>query len=353
MQPRPDTRSTPPTTLGEDPEPFDPTTPNGQLRALRAGETLGSLDFAGARLIGEDLSGLDFSRADLRGADLSRSNLSGATLLGANLEDAVLCEVDLSDAECAGAKLHGADLRNSRLHRTGLGMADLTESRLGGADLCGASLVGADARGADLRVAMLEDLRAERVDLRGADLTRATLHRADLASARVDEANFDGADLRESDLRNMVGYERASWVGVDLRGIDFTGAYLARNFILDQNFLAEFRSRSRWSAIVYAIWKLTSDCGRSLGRWAVCTLVATLVFAWAYTLVAVDYGDYETPLSPLYYSVVTITTLGYGDVLPASVPAQIVAMCQVIVGYVMLGGLLTIFTKKMASRASE
>jgi voltage-gated potassium channel Kch len=53
----------------------------------------------------------------------------------------------------------------------------------------------------------------------------------------------------------------------------------------------------------------------------------------------------------LYYSVVTLTTLGYGDVVPASPTAQVLAMCEVVLGYVMLGGLLSIFSNKMSRRA--
>jgi len=79
-------------------------------------------------------------------------------------------------------------------------------------------------------------------------------------------------------------------------------------------------------------------------------LAQTVFFAWVYTLVGVDYGDHPTVLSPLYYSVVTLTTLGYGDVVPASMAAQVVAMIEVIMGYVMLGGLLSIFTNKIARR---
>ena len=52
-----------------------------------------------------------------------------------------------------------------------------------------------------------------------------------------------------------------------------------------------------------------------------------------------------------YYSVVTLTTLGYGDVLPASQTAQVLVIAQVIIGYVMLGGLLSIFATRMGRRA--
>ena len=77
----------------------------------------------------------------------------------------------------------------------------------------------------------------------------------------------------------------------------------------------------------------------------------TVAFGIAFQYVNVDYGDYHTGLSPYYYSLVTLTTLGYGDVLPASRPAQVVAMFEVVIGYVMLGGLLSIVSNKMARRA--
>jgi voltage-gated potassium channel Kch len=70
-----------------------------------------------------------------------------------------------------------------------------------------------------------------------------------------------------------------------------------------------------------------------------------------YSLLDLDYGDYPTAFSPLYYSFVTLTTLGYGDVVPASPQAQLVAVIEVVVGYVALGGLLSIFATKMARRA--
>jgi len=53
----------------------------------------------------------------------------------------------------------------------------------------------------------------------------------------------------------------------------------------------------------------------------------------------------------LYYSIVTLTTLGYGDVVPASAPAQVLATIQAVLGYVGLGGFLSILANKMARRA--
>lgn len=131
----------------------------------------------------------------------------------------------------------------------------------------------------------------------------------------------------------------------------FSGAYLVRREIMDQNYLFEFRTRDQRHAVLYKIWKATSDCGRSVSRWAAMTVMVALLFALLYTIVDIDYGPNQTGLSPLYFSVVTITTLGYGDALPKSMLAQVLVMVEVAVGYMMLGGVLSIFATRTGRRA--
>lgn len=188
-------------------------------------------------------------------------------------------------------------------------------------------------------------------DLRGATLTGADLRSCDLALSDVDRAAFNNADLRNARLRLVRSFRRASWIGVDIRDVNFAGAYRVRRFIADQNYIKEFRESGRLSAAVYYLWWLTSDCGRSMARWCLMITLQALLFAWVFTLVDVDYGAHATWLSPLYYSVVTLSTLGYGDVVPASLWAQIVAMAEVVTGYLMLGGLISIFSNRIARRA--
>ncbi len=298
-----------------------------------------------------DLSGLDLTGFNLEGCDLSGANLSGARLLKARLRGANLTEARLDNAERAGADLRECCLERISAVRAGLGMSDLRRSRLFEADLKEATLSMANLKEADLRCARLGAARLREAGLEGADLTRAQMGGADLEGARVERAHFNEADLRGARLAGIEGYESAQWIGVDLRDVHFAGAYLMRRFVLDQNFLAEFRSRGKAAEAVYYLWWITSDCGRSLIRWCLWTAGLVGLFAWLYTLVGMDYGDYPTTLSPLYYSVVTLTTLGYGDVLPASQAAQVVAMLEVLAGYVMLGGLLSIFNNRMTRRA--
>lgn len=308
-------------------------------------------DLRAVRLAGVDLSGLDLSGVDLTGADLSHADLSRARLVGAKLRDAALVGARLDEAQLLKADLEGADLTDASAERAGFGGANLKGATLFNASLPGAVLSLADLRRADLGAARLRNARMLECDLREADLSRADLRGVDLERSRVDRARFADADLRGARVRGVSGYTSADWIGADIVDVDFCGAYLLRRAVIDQNYLHEFRHQSRMSAVLYWGWKITSDCGRSFLRWALWTVGVAVGFAWLYQYVAVDYGEHPTPLSALYYSVVTLTTLGYGDVVPASPAAQVLAMIEVVIGYVMLGGLLSIFANKMARRA--
>ncbi len=53
----------------------------------------------------------------------------------------------------------------------------------------------------------------------------------------------------------------------------------------------------------------------------------------------------------VYYSVVTFTTLGFGDITPRTPLAAGIVMLEVIVGYLMLGILISILATKVARRS--
>lgn len=292
-------------------------------------------DLRGASLNGADLRDLDLSGCDLAGAQLFRADLRGANLQG---------------AELAAANLEGAILDEVKAQRAGFGQANLRGASLFLADLQEATLTQANLQGTNLNCVNLGHARLREADLSGADLSEADLRYADLSLSNVHKTNFSNADLRHARLRMMRQFKSALWVGVDIRDINFAGAYLMRQEIIDQNFIKEFRSYNWLSQVLYYPWMLTCDCGRSMFRWCCCIGVMLLVFAYLYTLVEIDYGAYETALSPLYFSVVTMTTLGFGDVMPKTVGAQLVTMLEVSTGYIMLGGLLSIFSNKLARR---
>lgn len=298
----------------------------------------------------QDLRGADLIGADLRGIDLAGRDLSNARLFKADLRGANLQEANLEGAEFSAANLEGAILDGAHCKRAGFGHARLAGASLFRADLEEASLTQADMQGANLHCVNLSHARLREANLSGADLSEADLRYADLSLSIVRKTNFSNSDLRHARLRMMRHFKNATWLGVDIRDINFAGAYLMRREIIDQNFIKEFRSYNSISKTLYYPWMLSCDCGRSMFRWCCCIGVLLSIFAYFYTLVGIDYGDYVTALSPLYFSVVTMTTLGFGDAVPKTLGGQIVTMLEVSTGYIMLGGLLSIFSNKLARR---
>jgi len=304
----------------------------------------------GADLRGRDLQGAQLARVDLAGADLTEADLRNADLSGASLAGACFHRADLRGARLLHADLSGADLSIVNAADVALGGANLDGAAMFGADLSNASLSQASLREADLRTTQFGGARFVGADLSGADLSRADLSSSDMTDAVLAGASLHDADLSDTTVRGIRGAEDADWIGASFSSADFTGAYLARREAIDQNYLHEFRSRGQVAEVLYRLWWVTSDCGRSFLRWGLWTVLFALVFGGIYSFVDIDYGSHETAVSSLYFSVVTLTTLGYGDVLPASQTAQLVVMLEVVLGYVMLGGLLSIFATKMGRR---
>jgi len=309
------------------------------------------LDLRGISLDNEDLSGLDLSGYDLSFANmnlvnLSKANLSYAILHGASLEKSILDE-----CEFIGSDLSHACLNECSAKMAGFGGANLSHASMINADLSESVFSRSTLVLADLRASNLTRVRLSEADLSGAVFTRANLEKSDLKHSNVENTNFELANMQGCRLLGIQNFKAADWIGTDIRGLDLRGAYLVRRYIADENYLFEFQSQSRLNKITYWIWWVTSDCGRSLFRWLVWLVGATLLFASIYTVVDINYGANKTWFSSIYFSFVTLTTLGYGDAVPASLAGQIFVTLQAITGYMGLGGLLSILGNKMARRA--
>jgi hypothetical protein len=72
-------------------------------------------------------------------------------------------------------------------------------------------------------------------------------------------------------------------------------------------------------------------------------------------LLGEDYFNFKqekdiTCFSYFYYSIVTFTTLGFGDIVPTKWISELLVTIEVIFGYIMLGGLISIFANILARR---
>jgi len=128
--------------------------------------------------------------------------------------------------------------------------------------------------------------------------------------------------------------------------------------VRDDMFLLKFKDEHPcW----FNIWWLFADFGRGFLRWALWSILIAVFFALLFHnfFYLVDRTTFDSKyihetwsgLSFIYYSVVTFTTLGFGDIVPKPGLLQFLVMLEVILGYVMLGGLISILANKLARRS--
>ena len=110
------------------------------------------------------------------------------------------------------------------------------------------------------------------------------------------------------------------------------------------------------------IWKLSCDYGRGYIWLAGWFILAACLYARFYES---HPSDIELPewateggagnewIASLYFSIVTLTTLGFGDITPSSPLGAKVVISQVILGYILLGLLISVLADKVARRSES
>jgi len=315
-----------------------------EIRVSANPEALHGLELAEVDLSGRDFASHDFTRTDFFRADLTEANFKKARF--------------------AHADLTGARLRRTALYKAEFQGAILLEADLKGADLSATQCEGADFRGADLRGANLTD-----ADLRGCDFSYADLTGADLSRADITGAKFNFAQPAEANVTHIRygGYRVMSGSYYGVRGVDATfGNALFVRDAKDQDYIDTLYQALLDKPVgfvrgvelfLFRAWALI-DHGRSLLKVAFYAAIIATLYGMIY-LADMVYGwgimDYsksaQTWFTPFYYSVVTYTTLGFGDVTAASLLGEIMVISEVIVGYFTLGLLLAILANTIARRS--
>ncbi len=283
----------------------------------------------------------------LEGAPLGSTHLEGANFVNAHLQDAIFGHAHLQGANLSEAHLQDAHLFYARLQGTDLRSAHLEGAHLWNAHLEGANLWNAHLEGADLSYAHLERADLTEANLEGVNLTLAHLEGARLYAANLEKADVYGAVLNR-------------WT--KCRGIRVATCYGSPRFkrqAADQDYLDELQSTFR-GTLIYYIWLVLADCGRSFLRPLLWSLGIAALFARVFHKLGpgafhVEWLPHETFWESyntmLYYSVVTFTTLGFGDVVPKTPEAAHWVMFEVILGYIMLGMLISVLANKVARRS--
>ena len=328
-----------------------------KLRLLAA--RLEYADFWGAHLEHSILEGAHFEYAilydaHLENAVLYQARLDHACLIechleGANLQDANLEHADLSRAHLRGAQLASAPLSWASFRWCHLQNANLECASLQHADLAGADLEGGHLAGADLQHAHLESAHLQGTDLRSAHLEHADLSGADLRGANLNSVYLDNSVFRD------IHWDRSPdlYLGFDVRGIRYSDPVFDQ-FVRQSEFVRRSREISpRW---LFWLWEKSCDCGRGFVRLLALCGIFILAFALIFYLTALLGSPVVEPDPPmsvtnpigyLYFSVVTFSTLGFGDVTPCNWVGQVLVMLEVLLGYVGLGALISVFSMKI------
>lgn len=274
--------------------------------------------------------------------DLSEARLCGALLSGANLSEANLFGADLSKATLSKADLSRANLLGTDLSRADLTEANLTEANLSGAelmlaDLSEANLIGANLSGAYLRYANLDDTLVQGIKYlnrkQSQNISKWKRFRRWFYSRSIMRGKYQG-----------------------IRVASCYGNAIFKRDAEDQDFLdtLEDQWKGTWRIGLFWAWGLI-DYGRSMLAVFVIAGFLIMFFGSIYLvfpgLVSYSASHPQTWFSPYYYSIVTFTTLGFGDVSANGWCGEMVVSLQVILGYLTLGLLISILANKVARRS--
>lgn len=278
---------------------------------------------------------------DLRGADLSASNLEHINLNGTLLNKTNLSEARLNNSQGEGAIFTQTILSNAQINTSLFAKAQFTQAQMDkvqfkSAELDEASFLDANLQNSNLSMASMKGAFFSGTDLRGASLIFAT---------------FDDATLHN------LRYSRfGRYLGIKID--NNLGTHKFRRFAMDQSYIEEFRvGPKHWRFwLFYMPWLTLCDCGRNFFLWFGWCVAAAFGFALKYEAIGKEAFHLANGLewnfdTLVYYSTVTITTLGFGDVTPITAQAKHWVMAEVIIGYIMLGGLISIFSTKLTRRS--
>ncbi|MCJ8320568.1 MAG: ion channel [Colwellia sp.] len=270
----------------------------------------------------------------LRGLKLKKGNFEGIDLVNHHKKQGY----DFSYSDLYRANLKGAHLFNIKFFKTSLMKADLRDANLNCADLQQANMLGVKWAGS----------KFENVKI-GAKLSQENTAKASMKKGNKQAAidNFEQAEEIYRDLRKHAEHE-----GI----FSLSGDFIQKELTMRRMQLPKY-SRKR---ILSKVVDLFCGYGEAPLRIVGLSIGIILFCAFIYTFTGLNYQgeflsydsqlnfdeNFSLFLSCLYYSVVTFTTLGYGDFTPVGISRGIAAL-EAFTGSFTIALFVVVFVKKM------
>ncbi|MDN4502915.1 ion channel [Alteromonadaceae bacterium BrNp21-10] len=262
-----------------------------------------------------------------------------------------LCRAELRGINLVNrSSKQGYQLTNSDLYR-----ANLENAHLFKLDLSGSSLMKANFTHANLHYANLSGC-----NLLGAKFT----------DAKIENVNWGACILQEQQaakattyVERIDFYEQAEEVYRNLRQtaenrglFETAGAFFCKEMVMRRKQMPKYSVQRILSKLVEYFCGYGEHPNRVIGF----SILLILLFAALYFFVGLSANGnitaFDTSISPLentkhffsalYFSVVTFTTLGYGDLVPIGI-ARALAALEAFLGSFTLALFVVVFVKKM------
>ena len=295
-------------------------------------------------LDGANLRKAVFYKADLRQIGLYKADLRSVTLSCANLENVSISKANLKDAFLSGTNLKKAQLFDVNLKNAELWDSNFQEAILWGINFSGARLLGVNFKDADFD----EKTYLHNVEFLDCKFDNSTLKNAYLNLDRIiiqeKENNYSQARSIYLSLKNYFKKEGM---------YDISGEYYFREKLMENKCNLEDKKYFEWifSSFFNLIAGYGERCLRVIIGWFVIIFGYAFIyyyFSGIYNGMAYKITSYNAKfLEAIYFSIVTFTTLGFGDLAPKPGLFQLIASSEALLGAIFMALFIFVFARKM------
>jgi hypothetical protein len=195
---------------------------------------------------------------------------------------------------------------------------------------------------------VLQNIDLSFVDLFGASLAGAIFERCNLSESWLSHADISGTTFKFTNMEKVILDDvdfdtKMKFFGIDLNSINFKFAALLLELAIGQQKIDHLERRNPWFA---TFLRITCDYGRSFSRWLLWCIGFMMFFGLIYYLIPSSVGCHDL-FECSYFSILIFTTLGDGRIQSFSNIGKFIIIAEVFIGYIMLGLLVAIFSRRM------
>lgn len=347
------------------------------------GDNYEDIDFGkkNFRLVGADFSSSKFYNCSFEDIDFKKLKLkligvdfSGCDFYGCNFDEQNLKYTNFEKCPIYKSSFNKAKLENSIFNKASLIGSQFNEATMTSMQCKNTNIVKCEFKKTIMNRSNFAKSKFNSTELKRADLNLSNLTQAKFIDSNLSEAKLERVSIQETLFYNIDVNKETSFLFSNLKKAEWVNnRSLIREFEEKQyihDLYIYYRDNNTMLRLL-DIWKYTSNYGKDIKRWIFCSIGVILFFSSFFFLdhiISCFCGTsplysflcceiiprfdikYQTLLSPLYFSAVTFTTLGFGDIVPINAAGQLLVMLEVIIGYVMLGGLVSIFANIFSRR---